>query len=260
MPYEAIDHLSQVPSNPEQTAGALAKIGWNTVACPEGTAVSFGGPANLFQIWNRSAEKASDGAIEIGIRVTGLAALTEQLRGRGLASQTATWRDESGNAIAEVAHLDTLATAGVGLRLVEWHIPTQDRIGVANASVKRMDHLALITHDLEAKSAIWENVLGIPRFGEITTAALVIRQYKIGDAIVELLGPANAESMLWQRAPGPAPMFSVEVADLDQLVAFAQSVGFTAPAAAIGALPGTRTSTIPLGETGGLNWQLLDYV
>ena len=268
MLYEAIDHISYLPVDHQLATRAAERIGWKRLPCPEGHAISFGGPSNLFQIWDRSPTHANGGGVEYGIRVANLQGTVATLQSRGIAAQLDQWEDEAGNVVADVAFLDTLQQAGVGLRLVEWKQPTEVRHAKiaelggfeAKVPVKRLDHFAIITHDLDVKSLYWDNVLGIPRFGELSTSTLIIRQYKVGDAIIELLGPADANSPLWQRDPCPAPMFSIELADLDVAVAFASHAGFTAPAAALGALPGTKTSTIPLAETGGLNWQLLQYV
>lgn len=268
MPYLSIDHISYLPSDAKLAAKAAEKVGWKRTPCPEGQAVSFGSEENLFQIWDRSPSNPRSGGIEYGIRVDQVTEILAKLSANGVSWIRDQWKRSDGSVMADVAFLDTLQSGGVALRFIEWKRSDSDRFAEVASAIssqagvvgKRLDHFAVITHDLDVKASFWEKILGIPRFGVVTTATLLIYQYKIGDAIIELLGPADANSPLWQRDPCPAPMVSIEVADLDAAVSFANHAGFTAPAAAVGALPGTKTSTIPLAETGGLNWQLLQYV
>jgi hypothetical protein len=93
----------------------------------------------------------------------------------------------------------------------------------------------------------------------VRTPTLIIRQLRIGDAILELLAPASADSPLHQRRPGLVSMASWEVKDLQAAVAAARAAAFTAPDAAPGPLPGTRISTIPGSELASVNMQLLQY-
>jgi hypothetical protein len=64
----------------------------------------------------------------------------------------------------------------------------------------------------------------------------------MGDAVLELLGPASLESPIWKRPPGLVGMASWE--DLDAAVALARAAGFAVTDPAAGVLPGTRTATI----------------
>ncbi|MCE9532072.1 MAG: VOC family protein [Planctomycetes bacterium] len=126
--------------------------------------------------------------------------------------------------------------------------------------IRRLDHLAAVAHDLEAQCRFWTDVLGVPLFGEVRTPTLVIRQFKIGDAIFELLGPASADSPIHKRPPGLISMVSLEVANLEASAAQARAAGFTISDPAPGALPRTRTATIPAAEASGLNILLFEYV
>lgn len=126
--------------------------------------------------------------------------------------------------------------------------------------LKRLDHLAVVTHDLDQKSRFWEEMLGVPVSGEITTPTMVIRQLRIGDAVLELLGPTSSDSPIWKRTPGLISMASWEVADLDAVVRQVRAAGFTVSDPAIGPLPGTRIATVPGAELAGVNMQLLEYV
>ena len=100
----------------------------------------------------------------------------------------------------------------------------------------------------------------MPVAGEVVTPHLVIRQLRIGGAVLELLGAASAESPIRQRTPGLVSMASWETADLDAAVSQARAGGFTPSDPAAGPLPGTRISTIPAIELAGVNMQLLQYV
>jgi catechol 2,3-dioxygenase-like lactoylglutathione lyase family enzyme len=126
--------------------------------------------------------------------------------------------------------------------------------------LRRLDHLAAITHDLEEKTRFWSEVFGVPVAGEVVTPAMVVRQLRVGDAVLELLGPATEDSPVWKRPPGLVSMVSWEVASLDGAVREARRAGFAVPEPAAGVLPGTRIATIPGTGLAGVNMQLLEYV
>jgi catechol 2,3-dioxygenase-like lactoylglutathione lyase family enzyme len=126
--------------------------------------------------------------------------------------------------------------------------------------VKRLDHLAAITHDLDAATAFWTDVLGVPVFGEVPMGPGIIRQMKVGDAIFELIGPAAPDSPIRDRPEGLISMCAFEVADLEASVALARSRGFPCGEPAPGPLPGTRVASIPAAELNGMTPQLLQYV
>jgi hypothetical protein len=89
---------------------------------------------------------------------------------------------------------------------------------------------------------------------------MVIRQLRIGDAVLELLGPASPDSPLWQRTPGLVSMASWEVVDLEKAVRLARAAGLSVADPGSGPLPGTRIATIQGSELAGVNMQLLQYV
>ncbi|MFO0866841.1 MAG: VOC family protein [Gemmataceae bacterium] len=126
--------------------------------------------------------------------------------------------------------------------------------------LRRLDHLAIVTHDLEARCRYWERDLATPITGEVVTPTMVIRQIRVGDAVIELLGPVGADSPLWKRIPGLISMASWEVANVDAAVAQARAAGFDVADAALGVLPGTRIATVPGTALAGINMQLLQYV
>jgi catechol 2,3-dioxygenase-like lactoylglutathione lyase family enzyme len=161
---------------------------------------------------------------------------------------------------AEMAWLALHDRSGTDLVLIRQPPPAPEGFLDHPFPLKCLDHLAVVTHDLEGKTRFWSDVLGVPVAGEVTTPTLVIRQLRIGDAVLELLGPASADSPLWQRTPGPVSMASWEVADLEVAVRLARAAGFTVAEPAPGPLPGTRIATIQGSELAGVNMQLLQYV
>jgi len=96
--------------------------------------------------------------------------------------------------------------------------------------------------------------------GEIVTPTMVVRQLRIGDAVLELLGPASPDSPLWKRPPGLVSMASWEVRNLDAAIGQARTAGFTGTDPAVGPLPGTWIATIQGTELAAVNMQLLEYV
>src|SRR5262249_11350672 len=122
--------------------------------------------------------------------------------------------------------------------------------------LRRLDHLAVVTHDLEARTRFWADVLGVAVAGEVATPATVIRQLRLGDAVLELLGPAAPDSPVWKRPAGLVGTASWEVADLDAAVAQARAAGFGVTDSATGVLPGTRVATDQGTELAGVNMQL----
>jgi catechol 2,3-dioxygenase-like lactoylglutathione lyase family enzyme len=125
--------------------------------------------------------------------------------------------------------------------------------------LKRLDHLAAVARNLDAQTHFWTHFLGIPLFGEVVTPAMVIRQFRIGDAVIELLGPNSPESPLHKRSPGLISMMSVEVANVQAAVNRVRSAGLTISEPATGVLPGTSTATSPAAEASGMGLQLLEY-
>ena len=127
--------------------------------------------------------------------------------------------------------------------------------------LKRLDHLALMAPKLEEACAAWDAILGVPVFGEVRGSGMIIRQLKVGDVMVELLGPDSPESPMASRPPGMASMCAFEVSGpLDDAIALARDRGFGPADARAGVLPGTRVTTVPAAELSGIGLQLLEYV
>lgn len=198
------------------------------------------------------ARLGTAGLFAIGLHVTDLAGEMTKLMSRGVPVVFL------GSAFLRAAWLPIADQAGTDLVLLAaslTHAPAHNRF-----PIRRLDHVAAVTHDLDAKTRYWSEVLGLPATGEVKTPTMVIRQFRIGDAIIELLGPTGADSPIQQRKPGLISMASWEVADLEQSIAAARGAGFTVPDATAGVLPGTRITTIQGSELAGINMQLLQYV
>lgn len=291
MQYDRIDHVVLPVGALEQAATSYERLGL-TLTPPTrhrgGThnRVFFAGDAanefyvELLGIADVAETRRARGdgfvqAIERGqglsavvLRVGDLAAALGALAGRGLGRPSREVFAEDGRTICDVAELADRERALVDVRLVQYPHGAQERYTRhADAGflrhafpLKRLDHLAAVAPDLEAATRYWSDVMGVPVAGEVRTPAMIIRQLRIGDAVLELLGPATADSPIAKRPPGLVSMAAFEVADLDAAVAAARAAGFTVPEPAAGALPGTRTATIPAGELAGMAMQLLQYV
>lgn len=153
-------------------------------------------------------------------------------------------------------------------RLIAYRTPRAERYAERRArrlfasdfGLLRVDHLATIPRNMEADTHWWRDVLGAAAHGEVRGGGLYIRQFRVGDAIVEFLGPDGHNPRIAHAKPGLRSMVAFEVADLDAAVALARSRGFNPSDPGNGVLPGTRTATIPPAELGGVALQLLAYV
>jgi catechol 2,3-dioxygenase-like lactoylglutathione lyase family enzyme len=205
----------------------------------------------------RRAVATGRGLFAVGLCVADLDGALGRLASKGVQSRT------FGDGEADMAWLALHEQAGIDLFLVP-HGPHAAEVGAGllnhSFPLKRLDHLAAVTPDLEEKTRFWADVLGVPVAGEVTTPTMVIRQMRIGDAVLELLGSASPDSPIGKRPPGLVGMASWEVDDLDAAVRQAREAGFTISDAAPGPLPGTRIATIQGSDLAGFNMQLLQYV
>jgi catechol 2,3-dioxygenase-like lactoylglutathione lyase family enzyme len=256
MHYHAIDSIHVAVADLD-TCRSYERLGLR-LSPPEGgrRMLHVGAPGNLFTVhfltdtggvvpWPRPAAGRSLFAVALSVT---------DLDGALACLETKAMRDD------DTAWLPLHDQAGTDLVLVRHPRPREESPLPHAFPLKRLDHLAVVTHDLDEKTRYWSSTLGVPVAGEVTTPTLVIRQLRIGDAVLELLGPASPDSPLWQRTPGPVSMASWEVADLDEAVRLARAAGFTVGEPAPGPLPGTRIATIPGSELAGVNMQLLQYL
>jgi catechol 2,3-dioxygenase-like lactoylglutathione lyase family enzyme len=214
------------------------------------------------------ARAADRGLFAVGLRVRDLPATLQQLASRGVEAVRGQVHGLDGTPIADLGWLPLADRAATDLVLIQYLRPfTDPHAGTTTAGgsgerfpLKRLDHLAAVAHDLDWKTRFWVEGLGVPPVGEVTTPTMIVRQFRIGDAILELLGPASSDSPLHLRAPGLVSMAAWEVEHLDAVVQQARAAGFHPSDPATGVLPGTRTATIPAPELAGLTMQLLEYV
>ncbi len=199
------------------------------------------------------ARAAQRGLFAVGLRVERLEPALGALAGHGLTGAPVLAGPE------RWAWLPAAGRAGTDLVLIERDRGATGLEGQA-FPLLRLDHLAAVAPDMEEKTAFWERVLGVPQVGEVVAPTLRVRQFRVGDAIFELLAPASPDSPLHARKPGLSSLASWEVADLESAVRLARAAGLTAPDPVAGALPGTRIATIPGAELGGMTMQLLQYV
>jgi hypothetical protein len=287
MKLEAIDHVVLPVGQLHASSVPLQKLGLKTIVpppylCgePSSRCLFVGGSHNLFHLEIASpaprhplgkciqrAVEEKRGLCVVALRVKGLSEVVDELKGKGINADIVPLSQDEGEPPCAVARLAVEDVCGVPLVLVEYpsssedqrsEVETEDGLNHALA-VKRLDHLAAVASNLESQTHFWAHFLGVPLFGEVVTPMMIIRQFKIGDAIIELLGPNSPDSPIHKRTPGLISMMSLEVADLAASVAQARAAGFSIPDPATGVLPGTITATIPATETGGVALQLLQY-
>ena len=207
------------------------------------------------------------GLSSVVLRVADLQETARELAVRGL-NLSIEQVHAGGRLVASAATLGDAERATVDLRVIQYPERADARYRRHEDAglfghrfpLKRLDHLAAAAPELEAVERYWEDVLGIAVSGEVRGPAMLIRQLAIGDAVLELLGPATPESPIRQRRPGLASMCAFEVEDIEAAVRAARAAGFSPPDPSPGPLPGTRVATIPAAELAGLGLQLLQYV
>jgi len=209
------------------------------------------------------------GATGLVFGVEDLAAVSARLEARGYPAPVESVHRDDGAKVIDIAVVQTRGAVPFRVSVAQYPETWTARYERSQAAgrfahtfpLKRLDHLAAVAPDLEAATRFWAEVFEVPVHGEIRTESLVIRQLKIGDAILELLGPAAPSSPIASRPAGLASVAAWEVAGaLDDAVALARDRGFTCPDPEPGVIPGTRRTTIPATELGGIAMQLLEYV
>ena len=232
-------------------ASAYERLGLTVLGRHDARIIPVGGPTNLVEI-RLVADATRAGLFAVGMECADLSAVLAVCDRHRIAYSRSVDEDGAGARL----HLLESAGADVILRPSPPHAPQRHAFPLL-----RLDHLAAITPDLERPSRIWTDVFGVPVVGEVHVAdpLMTVRQFGLGDAILELLGDPSQAGPLRSRPFGLVSMASWEVGDLDDAVARARAAGFTASDPAVGALPGTRIATIPAEELAGLRMQLLQY-
>lgn len=281
MLYEAIDHVV-FPVESLDAAAPFERLGLRLTPAGRMAAIdanlralATGDESNLFLVNLVQSDTPAaflqprGGLVSIVLRVADLDAALQELADRGVSVEERQQHPgPDGSVYASSARLAVADQAVVQVGLVQRGNTAAARaadlngLGMMNHELplKRLDHLAAVAPDLEKTTSYWTDLLGVPLFGEVRSPTTIIRQFKIGDAILELLGPATPDSAIATRPPGLVSMCAYEVADLAAAVAHARAAGFNPPDPATGVLPGTRTATIPAAELSGMSLQLLQYV
>jgi catechol 2,3-dioxygenase-like lactoylglutathione lyase family enzyme len=253
--YQAIDSVYLAVSDLEAARQAHERLGLQLTdhsLHPDLRSWHVGEADNAFAVHLVPATQT--GLCALALRVTDPRTTLEYLRSQEILPEG----DPPFPAPALALWLPLSDRAGARILLVP-HSPAPET-PAHRLPVKRIDHLAIVAHDLEAKTQFWTDILGVPVTGEVTTPTMVIRQLRIGDAILELLGPASADSPIHQRPPGLVSVASLEVADLQAAVTLVRKAGFTISDPAPGPLPSTHIATVSGDQLGGLNLQLLQYL
>jgi catechol 2,3-dioxygenase-like lactoylglutathione lyase family enzyme len=280
MHYNTIDHISLLTPDVAASTTPFRRLGVTVAPSPFCTAVPatpavgeeavfVGHEHNLFAIHFQSSAAVSAAALRaLTLAVTDLRASLAHLARHGVHGRLQELHNTDGVHVADAAHLSGSADAGVDLILVQYVRPASWRYtdlhhrGLLHHGLplRRLDHLAIVSPSLDARSRYWSDTLGVPLVGEVKTPTLHIRQHKIGDAVVELLGAAGPDSPIHERRPGLVSMVSLEVTGLDHVAGLARKAGFHPSEPVTGPLTGTRISTLPADEMGGLSVQLLEYL
>ncbi|HEY7295855.1 MAG TPA: VOC family protein [Dehalococcoidia bacterium] len=215
-----------------------------------------------------AAADAGRGLSGVVLRTGDLGAAVARLQSHGVECRVREVRGEDGTKICDVAEAHGPHADPVGLRLIQYFPSHAERWARREATgltthafpLKRLDHLAVIAPDLESETRFWRDVMDVPLAGEIASPALIIRQMGIGDAMLELLGPASPDSPMASRPPGLVSVIAFEVQNLDAALTEAQRRGFHPSPAEPGVLPRTRRAAIPPDQFSGITLQLLQYV
>lgn len=210
---------------------------------------------------------AGGGMFRIVLGVADLPAIAGVAAAAGVSTAVTTVRRADGSAIGDVLSFGDIDEDSTDPRVIGYAQSREEAYAArrqrglftSSFGLDRLDHLALVPRDMETATRWWHDILGVPLYGEVRGSGMVIRQLKVGDAIVELLGPDGPDSRLAKAAAGLLGMIACEVSDLDAAVATARARGFNPTPAARGVLPGTRTATIPAAELGGVALQMLAY-
>lgn len=208
------------------------------------------------------------GLYRLMLQVASAEAAAAALAARGIEVTTRDVRRDDGSLIGTVVEPSGPTGAGCPFALIAYEGGAAARRARHQAAglfrhelpLARLDHLAVIApQGLDAACGFWSSVLGLPVTGRVTGRGMDIRQIRVGDATLELIGPDGADSPVHQRPAGLASVTAFEVADLDAVVAHVRSRGFELADPAPGVLPGSRVSTVAPDQLGGLALQLITF-
>ncbi len=206
------------------------------------------------------------GLFRLMLQVDSAEGAVAHLASHGIAATSREVRRPDGSLIGRVTEPRTSA-AGCSFALIEYEEGPVERVDRHRAGglfdhdlpLLRLDHLAAITLDPDATCSFWADILGVPTTGRVLGRGMDIRQLRIGDATLELIGPDGANSAVLTRSEGLAGVTAFEVNDLDAVVEAVRARGFSVPDGASGVLPNSRTATVSGDQLGGLALQLIEF-
>ncbi|MFN0089266.1 MAG: VOC family protein [Acidimicrobiales bacterium] len=262
MRITTIDHLIVPVADLAAAAAPFERLGLNLT--PPMHHAGAGTSNRVFFVGNEATEfyvellagGGERGEVRLMLQVDSADAAAEALAEAGIrCDRREVYRDDS-SLIGSVVNPRTRA-AGCGVGLIEYDADRLERVAGHRAAgrfeheleLRRLDHLAVITADLDATARFWAEVLGVPVAGEVTGRGMVIRQLRIGDAVLELVGA--------DRPPGLVPMAAFEVADLDAAAAHVRARGVAIEDPAPSVLPASRVARC--SPDGRFTLQLIEW-
>jgi catechol 2,3-dioxygenase-like lactoylglutathione lyase family enzyme len=228
----------------------------------------------LFGIFDPDAARASGrtvyldsiarggGLTRLMLKVQGLTTMVDDLRREGVNTNI----EEvvmGGRKTSDIAILGADPEMAIDAGLFESTMSSEmaferreaDGLFVHEFPLKRVDHFAALTNDMEASTRFWSEALGVPVQQEFRPGSWVIRHLKVGNSYLRL---AACDGL--QLKPGLKSFVAFEVPDLTEAVHMARDRGFTPDEPAAGIVPGSFVSTIPAAELSGVDLQLVAYV
>ncbi len=130
-------------------------------------------------------------------------------------------------------------------------------------TARALDHVVLTTHDIDATSARWRDVLGLGTRSIVTPDGSNMKMADIpaGNCFVELIQPLTEDHriarVIADRGPGMLSI-SIEVDDLDAAVTDLRAKQVPVSEAQAGILPSTRIARIDPSATNGVSLQLIE--
>ncbi|MDA3041182.1 MAG: VOC family protein, partial [Actinomycetota bacterium] len=149
------------------------------------------------------------GLFRVMLQVESAGDAAAHLASHGIDTSSRDVQRSDGSPIGRVVEPQTSA-AGCSLAFIEYEGGPVARIdrhregGLFDHALplQRLDHLAAITFDPDATCGFWADVLGVPVTGRANGRGMDIRQLRIGDATMELIGPDGADSPIATRSEG----------------------------------------------------------